>query len=109
MISGKNIIMLCLGFLLVVFNVRYLVDFENELVKNDYNGKKGKTQFTVNAKLIGAKKAGADLLWINQVLSVGEQVGSYDNVEKIKNVPEMIKKFRRNYIFEPIFYRKLLF
>lgn len=91
MVKISNRIVLCLGILLVVFNIRYVEDFENELDRQSYRGKEGKTQFTTNAKLIGAKKAAADMLWINQVLSIGEQVGSYDNVEEIKDVPTMLK------------------
>lgn len=91
MAKYKNVIALCLGFVFVLSTIRYLTDTETVLKKMEYAGSEGKTQFTTNAKIIGAKKVGAAMLWINQVLSVGEQVGSYEDAEKVADVPLMIK------------------
>ena len=81
-----------MGFVFVLSTIRYITDTETTLKKMEYAGSEGKTEFTTNAKIIGAKKVGAAMLWINQILSVGEQVGSYEDAEKVDDVPLMIKQ-----------------
>lgn len=92
MLKYKNIIALCMGFVFVLSTIRYMTDTETALKKMEYAGSEGKTEFTTNAKIIGAKKVGAAMLWANQILSVGEQVGSYEDAKKVDDVPLMIKR-----------------
>ena len=74
----RSIIFFLLGIgVLAGLNSR-LVETDRELIKRSYRGREGISQGTVTARLMGAKKAGAGLLWVKQVVVVGENLGIDD-------------------------------
>ena len=75
---NRSIIFFLLGIgILAGLNSR-LVEADRELVEMGYRGREGVVQGTVAARLMGAKKAGAGLLWVKQVVIVGENLGIDD-------------------------------
>lgn len=74
----KKWIFLIIGVLtLGVLNGR-LMEEDRRLVEKSYRGREGMTQETLVMRLIGAKKAGAGLLWVDQVVVVGDNLGVED-------------------------------
>lgn len=74
----KSIVAIILGVLVLgIINGRLVEDDEKVLAKG-YRGREGLVQGTAMARIIGAKKAGAALLWVKQVVIVGENLGKDD-------------------------------
>lgn len=86
-----NKIVLCVGIVFVLFSIQYMRDADIQIKSWEFQEKNGKNEFTSTAKLIGMKKAAADILWIKQGLDVGGQVGFYEDIEKVRDAPTMIK------------------
>ncbi len=84
-------IVLCLGIVFVLFSIRYMSETDKQIKGWEFQEKNGKNEFTTTAKLLGVKKAAADILWIKQGLDVGGQMGNHEYVEKVNDVPTMIK------------------
>lgn len=86
-----NKIVLCLGIVFVLFSIRYMSETDKQIKNWEFQEKNGKNEFTTTAKLLGVKKAAADILWIKQGLDVGGQMGNHEGVEKVEDIPTMIK------------------
>lgn len=86
-----NKIVLCLGIVFVLFSIRYMSETDKQIKGWEFQEKNGKNEFTTTAKLLGVKKAAADILWIKQGLDVGGQMGNHEDVEKVTDIPTMIK------------------
>ena len=74
----RNVIFFLLGIGVLAGVNSSLVEADRKLVERSYKGRQGVTQGTVAARLMGAKRAGAGLLWVKQVVVVGENLGIED-------------------------------
>ncbi len=102
----KSIIFFLLGIMILAGLNGRLVEADRELVKRGYVGREGLVQGTVTARLMGAKKASAGLLWVKQVVVVGENLGIEDMDMATKAIAEGSEKisyldpyFEGNYQF----------
>ncbi len=95
-----HFIVLITGILMVIFSWEYVFETEKEINKFEYKGNEGKSASTTNFKMIGAKRFGADMYWIKQVLDVG---GHHTSLNEIKANSEKMSYlnpyFVRNYYF----------
>ena len=74
----KSIVMLLMGLgVLGILNGR-VDEADKNIMEKGYSGREGMTQGTVVMKLMGGKRAGAALLWVRQVVVVGENLGLDD-------------------------------
>lgn len=89
-----NFSVLITAIIIVIASSDYIKSLDGELYSQEYKGNEGKNQFTTNMKLIGGKRFGADLMWVKQVLDIGGQMGSHDDVESlpVEKVPLLIKE-----------------
>ena len=74
----KSLIYCLIGVIMLMLLNGELVKMDKVASELGYKGREGMTQETFALKLIGAKKAGAGLLWVNQVVVVGDNLGVED-------------------------------
>lgn len=80
--NSKNSLYLVFGMVLLIYSFSYMTKINNILTSQAYRGNEGKTAYTVNAKLIGAKKAAVSMLWIKQILRIGSLKAGYKEIKK---------------------------
>ncbi len=91
----KTLISLLVLFSLVflVWSSKGLEKLDDELVKQNYRGKSGKNQNTLVARIFGMKKVSSSLIWVRQVVEIGELLGEKDKgkaADRIKGNSEEI-------------------
>lgn len=102
----RSIVFFLLGIGVLAGLNSSLEEADRELVGKGYRGREGMTQGTVAARLMGAKRAGAGILWVKQVVVVGENLGIEDVEMATKAIAEGSEKisyldpyFEGNYQF----------
>lgn len=74
----RSIIFLLLGIVVLAGLNGRLMEADKVLAERGYAGREGLVQGTATARLMGAKRAAAGLLWVKQVVVVGENLGIDD-------------------------------
>lgn len=74
----KSILVALIGVILLISMEGVLKKEDSNIYSYEYRGANGLSQETFFAKALGVKKAGSSLLWLKQVVIVGENLGNKD-------------------------------